>query len=72
MIPGRMYKGTSRIFSQPVKFAPNCPCFKLLAANTGCTIDWSVHQNHTPIIGYPKMMGSHGKSASLFGRNKFQ
>src|SRR6056297_1988708 len=72
IIPGRIKRGTSRIFNQPVKFAPNCPCFRLFAPSTDCTILWSVHQNQTPITGYPNKMAYQGYSMLSDGRKSFQ
>ncbi|MBA7579995.1 hypothetical protein ES708_21881 [subsurface metagenome] len=32
--PGKMNNGRSRIFNQPVKLVPNCPCVRFFAPST--------------------------------------
>jgi hypothetical protein len=40
--PGKIKKGKSKVLSQPVKFAPNCPCFKFFAPRIDFTIVCSI------------------------------
>src|SRR6266571_9134189 len=55
----KRYTGAS--FRNEAKIAPRRATASLGAPNARCTMYWSVHQYHSPMIGAQKSMPSQGK-----------
>ena len=69
IIPGIIIVNMGRVFKKPANTVPARACTRFLAPSVLCTITWSVHQYHMPVIGSENITPIHGKSSSSIGRN---
>jgi hypothetical protein len=60
IMPGTMKMNTGRSLSSAAKVVPRRASRSLGALSVRCTMYWSVHQYHRPMIGAQKSMPSHG------------
>ena len=60
-MPGMMKMNTGRSFRKAAKIVPRRASLSLGAPSVRCTMYWSVHQYHNPMIGAQKSIPSHGK-----------
>ncbi len=58
--PGMMNRNTGRSFRKLAKMLPRRAMVSLGAPSARCTMYWSVHQYHKPMIGAQKSMPSQG------------
>src|SRR5690348_5371703 len=61
MSPGTMNRYTGESFRNEAKIEPRLATSSFGAPSARCTMYWSVHQYHKPIIGAQNSIPSHGK-----------
>ena len=60
IMPGMMKMNTGRSFKNAAKIVPRRARFSSRAPRARCTMYWSVHQYHMPMIGAQKSIPSQG------------
>ena len=59
-MPGMMKMNTGSSLRNAAKMLPRRACCSFGAPKARCTMYWSVHQYHSPMIGAQKSMPSQG------------